>query len=268
MKHSIKNILALFMVLIIILCSAMSLTSCMTSENNEHAEKMTKELIGYLIEDDYKPAYDMFRQHITGDDFRAGYNVIVDYFEGIKSYELKPVGWHIYTENGVSTYSVTYRMTADNGTVLLLESTFLTENDHFVAFQVSPSTMPSTSQILPLQILFIFGSLIIFGFTVWAFIDCIIRKIKLKALWLVIILVGFSLTLTFGQSLGINFALAIIFPLSKIASDGFTMSMTFALPVGAIVYLIICRKLPKKLPPAPPAEPIISETMIQNNSVQ
>lgn len=266
MKHSmIKRPLAICMILLII-CSVMSLTSCMTSENNEHAEEMTKQLIDYMIDDDFKSAYSLFKEHITESDFRSGYNEIIDYFKGIKSYELTQVGWHVYTQNGVSTYSVTFRMTADDE-LFLLESTFLKEDDSFVSFQVSPSTTPVSSDIIPLQILFFMGSLLIFGFTVWAFIDCIIRKIKNKALWMILILIGFSVTVTLGQGFNINFSLALIMPLSQVVSDGFSMSVTLALPIGAIVYLIICRKLPKKLPPTPPAEAAVTETVISGDGI-
>lgn len=247
-SQTIKRITSICLILLTLTALVFSLTSCISKENKDHAEKMTRQVIDGIIANDFEAVYSIFKEHISVSDFRVGYDQIIDHFDGIKSYELEQIGWHVYSQNGITTYSVTFRMTCDNNEILLIESTFLKGNNEFYSFNVAPSAPATETDIIPLQFIFILGSIYIFGFTVWAFIDCMIRKIEKKALWIIIILLGFSLTLTVGQSTGINFSLALIFPLSIIQSDGFSTSMTFALPIGAIIYLIVCRKLPKRVP--------------------
>ena len=258
----IKRIFSLFAALSILFLAVFSLSSCVSDVNKEHAETMTRDLIDCLIEDDFMSAYKFFRNNMTKENFRVGYNEIIDYFVGIKNYELEQIGWHVYNNNGVSMYSVTFKMTGNVKQPLMIESIFLKETDEFASFRIDLYSKQQKSGNIILSIMPILISVLIFGFTVWAFIDCIIRKIKLKALWLIIIFIGFSITMTFGESLGLHFSLALIFPLSKFVTDGYNISITAAIPVGSIVYLIICRFLPKKLPPVQNAVEIKQDDVV------
>ena len=93
--------------------------------------------------------------------------------------------------------------------------------------------------LIPIQITLALVSLASVAFCIWMIIDCAKRKIDKKPLWIIIILLGFSITYTLGNSVGIRFMLNFVLSISTISRD----SLSVGAPIGAIVYCIMRKKL-------------------------
>jgi hypothetical protein len=94
------------------------------------------------------------------------------------------------------------------------------------------------------------------AFVIWMLIDCCCRKIRLKAMWIVIILLG---ALAFSIKLGpagmnFNFNLGGILSYTALILYGSgTTALRIMLPIGALVYLF-CRAVNVKSPDLPATE--------------
>ena len=95
--------------------------------------------------------------------------------------------------------------------------------------------------------------MIAIGFTVFALVDCSRQKIKKKALWILLLLLGFiSLGATISStSFRLNFNVGWITAYSALIRYGSgTVMLRLMLPVGTIIYFAMRRSLLKESTPA------------------
>ena len=100
---------------------------------------------------------------------------------------------------------------------------------------------------------FLLLNVIAIGFTVFALVDCSRQKIKKKALWILLLLLGFiSLGATISStSFRLNFNVGWITAYSALIRYGSgTVMLRLMLPVGTIIYFAMRRSLLKESTPA------------------
>lgn len=243
----------------LILCQLLLLVSCnkviINEEQSKIAEDSTKMLLDYLIADKFDESYAMFDKYIQVSNYAIGYAelraTIVD--KKIETYTLEQIGWYKGSKNGTGYYSITFHLKSDSNTELYLESTFLTDNNDFVSFTITdPDDFP-VPQATPLAAELFFWALTLLStaFTIRMIVDCIKRPIaEKKILWIIVILFGFMLTLTFSTGLNLNFNIGIIFFRSQLALTTKTTVVRIAVPLGALLYFFKRKSLtvlPKKV---------------------
>lgn len=97
-----------------------------------------------------------------------------------------------------------------------------------------------------LQWLLLFSTLPGLGFAVWMAVDAVRRPLKNKVLWILIILLGavaFSFVSHQGIQMDTTWGL-LLTPNHRIVYSNGLSSLNFILPLGALVYLVIRKKLP------------------------
>ena len=252
-KSRSSTMLKVLSLIFVIMLSVFCLFSCISQEQNEYAKEKTEMLVNLLIDDNYSGAYYVFRKYISKQDFNAGYEEIVGFFEDIEkySYELKPVGWEVATNDEITTYTVTFDLSVDGVSKMMISSTFWQDNNDMLSFNIVPADMMSQKEATPYNIGFILFSLISIAFVVLMLIDCIKHNIKNKILWIIIIIVSIAFTVTIAQeNFKFNFMLSIL-PVTFMIATGYQVSVTVSLPLGALIYLIMRKKLAITPPPPP-----------------
>lgn len=244
-----KRICSLVLLAGLVLC----LFACTSTEQNEHAEEMTESILDGILANRYSETLAIFSGIVEDEsDFRAFYDQVRAVLNGVSSYTLEPVGWHTKIENGISTYSLTFEMETNDGRIYYVETVILKNDGSLYSFYIEPtdggagSGAETNPVILLFQIGFIVLSILALGFTVWMIVDCARRKIAKKALWIILILCGASITLRLGGGFGIHSDLCLIIPWSSLSVGGGALSVTLSLPIGAIVYFFLRKKLTKK----------------------
>jgi len=213
--------------------------------------ELGEQFMTFVINDDYKAAYDMVKETVNTGNFKDYWSTIQSVVKDAKSYELKQIGWNVNTSGGLTTYTTAYQVYFDNGVVALFR--VITRDDingiAGVYFADATEFINRTDSYVPVvNIILTVISILSIEFCVWMFIDCLRRKIKKKVLWAIINLVGISFTLTLGESARLNFMVGLILSRSSIAADPSTLSVMtkIVVPLGAIIYFFLRRKLTVK----------------------
>ena len=244
-------------IVVVSLCTLlllMSLTSCIDQEAQARIRTQCEAVLDALIAQDI-PAAHAVLPHVSEEEFLAFTEQIAPLLEDVTSYELKQTGWHIQQENVITQITMTYRMVCDNGRVLLAQGIETTGIENLSGFYLSmPETAANNTAALPLRILFIVISFAATAFCVWMIVDCARRRMKRKALWILLILVNVIFTLTVGGGIDFNTTLGLILSRSSIYINSYTKAfqISLSLPIGAIIYAVLRRSL--TLPDAPTAE--------------
>ena len=242
-----SKIIKVFLPVLIFLSILFGLCACTAVEQNDNAEQVTESILDGIVSGDYDETRSMFKNIASDKDFRSFFDTVSEMLSDTKSYELKQVGWHSRVDNGISTYSVTFEMSTDDGEKYMVETHFLKDDNSLYSFNITPTYSMSNNAVIPFQIVFVVISFASCAFCVWMIIDCSRRKIRKKPLWIILILLSFSLMLTFGNELGMNFTLRLNFPLSNVTVAPMSVAFKLTIPVGAIIYFIVRKKLTPKI---------------------
>ena len=179
------------------------------------------------------------------------------YVEGVETYELKQSGWKSGVDNGKSYYIATYAMTSNAGNFKveitevegfdgIYNFRIVSDEDYKNATENYTGTLFKMKGANAFQWGMIIFSAACFAFVIFAFVDCIKKKMKYKALWAVLILLcAFVISVTVGDSgMNANFTMtAMLFSYSylQIYAAGAAV-FKLSLPVGAIAYFIFRKK--------------------------
>ena len=168
-----------------------------------------------------------------------------------KSYELRAVGWYENTTNGTTTKEVTFRLTVPGGKIASIETLTDPNTGELLDIKVNDVTdfasKESTFKLINaiLKVL----SLLFVAFAAWMLIDCVKRNLKLKPLWIFIILAGLLITVSSAREhFSANLGVGVILSLSDLEFSLLEERIDFdiLLPVGAAVYLFARKRLPLK----------------------
>lgn len=268
MKHIWKQIALLVLAAALVL----SLAGCTEIEIEDDPEirGAVEVFLDALVAEDGDAAYASVYSGIDRTQFDTAFAQMYASVEGITDYELEPIHYNYSNSNGVVTIQLTYRMTAEAGTFIVTASR--TEGyEGLTGVHIAPeeqTTLHHTGTLGNMEgataaqwAVLLLGALV-WVFVIWMVVDCCRRKVRMKVLWLLLIILGaLVLTLTMsGGSVNLRFNLGLYLQLSALICYGDDSSqLALVLPLGAIVYCAMRKKLTKQEPPAP--QPEITETV-------
>lgn len=248
----IKSLVALLMIACL---SAILLCGCSKSlvGNTDLAKEQTTSFIDNVLAKKYDDAYAL----IDNAGSREAFKTVTDYMdselEGVSSYELKVISWNTTLKDGITTTTVGFEMKTDTGKRFEVSTVLMSNIEGIAGFHIKPvPEIVDTVSVLKIPLIII--SVAVVAFQVWMLVDCIRNKTKLKILWIIIILISIRLSLSLGAG-ELNFMPSIFLglSLSGVAVTGATFSVQVTMPIGAIIYLIMRKKL--HTPVAPPTAP-------------
>lgn len=196
------------------------------------------------------------------------------YVQDVEDYALEPIHYNYSNSNGTVTIQLTYRMTTEQGSFIVTASR-IEGYEGLAAVHIVPeeqTTLHHTGTLGNMEGTGA-GQWVVLGaltwvFVIWMFVDCCRKKIRRKALWLVLIaLVALVLTLTMrGGSVNLRFNVGLYLQLSSLISygDGSTQ-LSLVVPVGAIVYCAMRKRLEATAAPVLRTEDI--EMVGDHNSI-
>lgn len=226
------------------------LGSCSVGEDSSEGRALCEEFLDHIVENDRDSAYDMCKNIASEEEFNKLWEYVRAVFKESKSYELKQMRWDKNTKNGVTSTTLTFEATTDDGKMCMIYIVTMPEVEGISGIHFTDVTefVEKTKGIEAANVILRLVSLAVFGFVIWMFVDCMKRSIKKKVLWAIIICAGFAVSVTFGASIGLDFRLTIPFALSGIGANlsTLTTTITLALPLGAIIYFFVRKKLPLK----------------------
>ena len=248
-----KSTLLRLLALLALCCTVLGLVSCADTEVGENTE-LARCFMDHVIAADYDSAYGMVDATVTDADFRAYWDQIRLAAQGAGSYELEQIGWNVNSHNGVTDRTTAYQVYLDNGRTVLLRVLTRDGIEDIAGIHFSDITdfLASTETYVPtVQIILWVVSGLCIAFTVWMLVDCIRRKLKYKALLILMILMGLTLSITVGETSNLSFTVGLFCIPSSIVADPGLVSVVvqLILPVGAILYLCLRGKFT-------PAEPL------------
>ncbi len=243
----------------LLLLLSLSLGGCSSLDETADAQDLATGLAQALIDNDLNAGFELCRENIKKTDFRVMWNQMRAAVEGARSWEMRLENWQYTGTEGTSRLTVTFRLETDNGKTCRLDIT--TEEDKIgiteIYFHDATEFLQRTAFVPYLNILLALLSLGGIGFCIWMLVDAIKRPLKLKGLFILLVLFGFSLSVSGGlEGFDFNTGMAILLSFSYLVRDPMTLGIGIhlALPVGAIVYCclrpVITRKKETEPPPA------------------
>lgn len=242
MKFWKRAILLVFCMMTVIFLSA-----CMTDMPVGDNGQLAGQFMNFVVTDDYNGAYGMLKNVASEEAFAEYWQTIRTVADGAETFFMKQIGWNINSTNGIITCTTAHQVEFDNGRTILFR--VVTREDipglANVYFHDTTDFVTGTAYVSVVSIVLTVLSLLAIAFTVWMFVDCLRRKVKLKALWAIVTLLGIAVTFTYGQTLGIHFSLGLIFQISSIVAEPAILSvkLKLAVPLGAIVYFFLRKRL-------------------------
>lgn len=237
--------------LILLVASVLLLSGCESAIINNGLHRNECELyVNALLKGDFEAAHAV-TPALSEEEHRPYFNEFCKSFRGATSYTLTQTGWNINTTNGVTTRTAAYQIELDTGVIcqLTLQTHEDVEGIAYINFNDSSAFIESTKNVGAVNILLIVGSLVLMVFPVWMLIDCIKRKMAKKAWWIVLILLSLSLTFTNGaHTMNTSFMVSLFCFFSSIEAviPNETVSLTVVLPIGALIYCFLRKKLTAK----------------------
>ena len=244
------RILRYFLLLALSLTALLSLCACTADMDVGDNTILGKQFMDYVMADDYAAAYDMVKVTVSDGEFRAYWDVIQTVVDGAETYEMEQIGWQVRRANGLTARTTAYYVFPDNGRTVLLRVVTRDDIQGIAGIHFSDVTdfIRETDAFIPTVriILWVLTGLCI-AFTVWMLIDCARRKIKYKALWMILMFAGVAFTVTMGQSSSFTFSLGLFCNLWSINADPGLLAVVteVVIPLGAILYLCLRKRLIK-----------------------
>ena len=242
----------LFSAFILLFAALLLFSSCSNiPQENETARELTEQFIDAVIANNPDAAYAVLAKETDPESFSQVFPQIVGFFDGVESYTLEQTGWHTALNNGIQTTTMTYSVETDHEKVLIVKSTFVEGYDglYRINFNDTGWIFAKISDLSPLNIGLIIFSIVAIAFSVWMLVDCIKRKVNKKPLWIILILLGINLTLTMTpELLNFRWAIGLFLKLSGVTAniDQNSLAVGILIPVGAIIYFFIRKRITKK----------------------
>jgi glucan phosphoethanolaminetransferase (alkaline phosphatase superfamily) len=217
-----------------------------------------------MLNGDFSRVYKYFEETVSLAEFKDFFDTASSYFVGMDEYKLTPVGWKSNYNNGVSSYTVTFRVTG-GGKGVVLTTTFLSDGDVLAHLNIVPATTYLSQDILPWQILLVVFALASVAFIVWMVVDCAKSGVKNKLLYIILILACVRISFTFGEAFNFDFAASLLNYASYIKTNTLLTEVNMSMPVGAVVYFFLRKRLKASSAPSS-QDPIETEFVDKSDS--
>ncbi len=256
-----KGRLALLLVLVLVVALTFSSCAALMDAIAKREVDACRTFFDYVSQNSYAAAYDSVKHFATPAVFQSFWPEVRAVVAGAESYTLSAKHWTTYVEEGEHYTEALILLTTDTGNSTLIY-TILYEGEWLCGMQLLEVTdfVNATSYVPTVNLILILFSVLCFAFILWMFIDSLVRPIKLKPLWALITLAGVGAGFTVGaETLYAALCGSFFYPLSLMIVDYTDLSVTAraVLPVGAIVYLCLRRRLMKKATPTPVTNPTV-----------
>ena len=259
---------------VLMLCSAC--TAVLQGLENKQVRQSTETMLDALIGNDFQTAHSLVRNICTEESFKQSFAQMREFLGNVDTYELKLLS--IYANSSVSngqrvnSVSSAYEMITKNDRIIV--SVILDDQVGLNSFYLTPyektdyystGTLGNMKGSSGLQWALLLLNVVVIGLSVFAIVDCCRQKIKRKALWILLLVLGFFTIGATVSSTGIklNLNLGWITAYSALVRYGSgTVMLRLMLPLGTIIYFIARRALLKNntLPAATPEnEPVCTE---------
>ena len=188
-------------------------------------------------------------EHFSRENFETFFKNAREYVGEFSSYENKGITDYANAEqNGKPTESATFLFETD-GADFYVGVARVGGVEKICGIAVNPTqtgTITSMGGANVLQWLVLILGIATMGFTAFVFVDCVRRKFKSKGVWCAVILLGvLSLGFTVGKTGFVptaGFGI-IVFPSSLVTYSTGGYALSLVIPVGAIAYLVMRKKL-------------------------
>ena len=249
MKKSIRTPIA---VLLLVFLTLTVLIGCDGIINNGMHRAECEAYLDAMLAGDFESAHTI-TPAIDREEHRAYFEESRKALEGATSYTLTQTGWKSNYNNGVATHIAAYQIVTDNGVTcqFSLQTTDGVEGISHIAFRDSTAFIKSTRSVGTINLVLTFVSLIPIAFSLWMIVDCALRKINpLHKLWCMLIcLLSLCISFTVGnESFFTRFSLGTCASFTTLEAiiPNETVVLTIALPVGALIYFFLRKKLSAK----------------------
>lgn len=246
-------------IILLILCALtlLSLVSCAADMDVGDNTVLAEQFMYHLMHDDYAAAYDMVKGTVSDTDFRAYWATIRTAVADAETYEMEQIGWNVNRSGGLTTRTTAYQVYPDNGRTILLRIVTRDDIECIAGVHFSDVTdfLKHTETFVPtVSIILLVVSGLALAFTVWMFVDCLRRKMKYKVLWAILIFGAIAVTVTTGETSGLQFHIGLALQTSSMVADPGLLAVVtkVAVPVGAILYCCLRKRF--TVAPNAPAE--------------
>lgn len=247
-----NRIMALCVILLLLISLCVGCTKPIGRFEDEELRQYTETILDAIIAEDFQTAYEPFRQICLEDDFFEVFSQMRSLIGYANAYELKllSINTNVSWDDGqqISSKDAIYQMTA--GKKIIIVSIGTDSQRGLRGFTLAPyqstdyysvGTLSNMQGANWTQVLLLLSNLIPLGLVIFAIVDCIRSKLKNKALWILLLILGFA-TLgmtTAASGIKLNFHLAGLSGYSALIFYGSgTTAIRLMVPVGAFIYFI------------------------------
>ncbi len=247
MKLTSPRIIRLLLVLLCLVAVIPAFTACAGDVDMGNNVELSRRFMDHVLADDYDAAYAMVRDTVQDADFRPYWQDIRAAMEGASSYEMEMTAQSVKTRRKLSTRTTEFCVTTDTDRTIYLKTVTRDDYTGIAGIQFTDVTelLESSDGYLPTAriVLYILSGLFIL-LVIWAFIDCLRRKMKYKLVWALVILFSIGLAVSLGNTPNLSFDMGLFFELSTINAvlSRNAVVAVLNIPLGAILYLCLRKR--------------------------
>ena len=254
----------LIAILSLLLIPLLFLTSCgETVPESATLRDLTVRMVNAMKIGDTETAFSLVAASCTQEEFDDFYEKFEPVFLVIEDYELYVHATAEKEQDGRVYESTQYILLSDEKQ-LVLSANMEKGTSSLSGFQVgepeenlkkyieTSGTVSTLDETKDWQWVALGVSVLEIAFILWMAIDCALRKIESKFLWISLILLGIvTLSFSYGDgSLAFDFAISFIFDYTALIGHVKDLvSLHIMLPIGAVVYFFLRKRLKAPTPP-------------------
>lgn len=248
-----KKIGSCLLILAAIVCLLSGCSPMQKLMKDEACDHLFAEMMELVQNQDADAAYELLEPEVQGREFEAAFQQVVENFpEG--EYTSQKVGKYTNWNDGEKTVQCTYQVdTADGKRYLVVVVRKADSQERIYSFHIQRQEkfFGTISQIAEFSgkqwAVFLIGIALMVPSWICA-IDCLKRKVKLKPLWILLILLVYGGGLLYRTQNGMGFhaQLTLIQFSGLLLSDMGGFQLTLLFPVGSFAYLIFRKKITKE----------------------
>lgn len=269
---SINKRIGIISLLLLLCISLLCFTSCEYSEEQQaeitRNRDLAEDFLDLVIAGEKSQAYAMASSACTYAEFEEFYAAIREDLEGVESFSLTTYRANAFSNgNGATLCDAVYEVRTDKDTFFTLTVSSSSTNPlglDYVQLDDTTDFRRITQVALPFANAFMTAiSISCIVLAVFMIVDCVKRRVKLMPLWIIAILVSSSYSFSFGDGFNMGQSFGVLIQPSSLSVNSVFMSIavTFVVPSGLIVYMLVRNYLPVK-PPKKKKEDEAAETAV------